>query len=661
MKKSAIILIDDDITVLESLEMEIASIIDSKKYILETCNSGNETIDICQNLMDEGIEIALIICDYLMPGIRGDSLLSILHNSYPNAIKIMLTGHIDVNSITNAINNAGLFRFIPKPWEKNDFDLAIIEALKHYEYKTKITEQNKLLEKQNSELSRLNINNAKKREQLALAIESSNMFFWELIVGEYFKIDDNIFEILGYERYKDVTNYYPVLDHIEREDREKILKFFACEENNDKNFQFDVRLKNINEKTLWFRIRGKQIQYKDDSKRFITGICFDVTEEIERNEILIDSELKYTHLYNNLALGVVRARLKTNNDDKITDVKFLDINDSAAGIFNIDASAVQGKYLSEFNSNGLPEKYNDFLTRVYKTGEQNFGEFYFEEVNRYIYVIASRFASNKDQIMFILFDLTKHYHYEEEIRKAKELAEESDKMKSAFLANISHEIRTPLNQIMGFSQLLAMNDIDNSERKEYSEILLRNSESLLQMITDVIDIARIEAKQLQLTKNATSLNYILHDLYEKYKKELTFNEKENINFYTTKPLPDEDVAIETDESRLAQVLSNLLDNAVKFTSEGFIELGYYTNSDQSLISIYIKDTGIGIKDEYLEKIFEQFWQADSSFTRKYEGTGIGLAVCRSMTKLLGGDIMVHSELGKGSTFTIVLPFVKPQF
>lgn len=659
--KHTIIVIDDDITLLESLEIELNSIIDKSKYTVETCISGSEAIELSESFSKKEIPIALIICDYIMPGIRGDSLLSMFHSVFPDAMKIMLTGHLELESITNAINNAALYRYIPKPWDKHDFDLAIIEALKNYEYKIRIQEQKVLLERQNQELLNLNFQNQQKQEQLKLAVENSGMFSWELGITKHFYIDDAIYEYIGIEKTDDKENKYDLLDYLFPEDRKEILNLLSSKILTREIIQFDIRVNSPSGKTFWFYARGKFVKNdKDATKSIMTGICFDITEEKEKKELLQDNEAKYKHLYEDASLGVIRGKFICDNANNVKDLELIEFNSATELILSMKSKDIIGKCLSDFIS-PIDSEYIDFLQSVYKTGSQTFAEFYLEGIKKFIHVIGNLYNSNKDEIIIIMYDLSKHYYYEEEIRKAKEIAEESDKMKTAFLANMSHEIRTPLNQIMGFSQLLSRRDLTEDERDDYTAILLRNSTKLLQLVTDVIDISRVEANQLKISETPLSLNHVMQELYFKFVDELKVLDKDKINFFTTKPLTDEGSALMSDESRLIQILTNLLDNAVKFTSEGYIEFGYSVNSTNTLVSIYIKDTGIGIRDDSLERIFEQFWQEDASFTRRYEGTGIGLAVCRSMTKLLGGDIMVQSEFGKGSTFTIVIPFVQPEF
>ena len=239
----------------------------------------------------------------------------------------------------------------------------------------------------------------------------------------------------------------------------------------------------------------------------------------------------------------------------------------------------------------------------------------------------------------------------DELTEAKLKAEESDQLKTAFLANMSHEIRTPMNGILGFTELLKDTEITDSEKSKYLEIIQKSGERMLNIINDLIDISKIEAGQVEVTISSASINKMFDSLYEFFLPEA---EKRNLTLILKKELTDNRSVIETDEVKLNQVLSNLIKNALKFTPSGQIVLGYRVNKGS--IIFYVQDTGIGISLEFHKKIFERFLQGGQHSENASEGSGLGLSISKAFIEMMGGNIWVESEPGKGSTFCFSLPY-----
>lgn len=237
-----------------------------------------------------------------------------------------------------------------------------------------------------------------------------------------------------------------------------------------------------------------------------------------------------------------------------------------------------------------------------------------------------------------------------ELKIAKEKAEQSDKLKSAFLANMSHEIRTPLNGMLGFAELLKFTD-DRKEKLEYIKIINNSGNQLLSIINDIIDISKIEAGEFNIRKTNQDIRSFLRNLYPVFQEIIDRKGKNDIDLKLV--LPNEDFSLNTDFRRVEQVLTNLVDNATKFTFSGEIEYGCSLINDR--VRFYVKDTGIGIDSKMQESIFERFRQVDDSMTREIGGTGLGLSICRSIIEKLGGKIWVESEINKGSEFIFEMP------
>jgi PAS domain S-box-containing protein len=240
-----------------------------------------------------------------------------------------------------------------------------------------------------------------------------------------------------------------------------------------------------------------------------------------------------------------------------------------------------------------------------------------------------------------------------EMLLAKNKAEESDKLKSAFLSNISHEIRTPMNAILGFSEFLLEPGLSAENMKNYVQIINSSCQQLLSVISDIVDISKIETGQIIILSEFVNVNNLLNDLLATYRK-IVDPEKLQLKFSATNP--NDLIQIKSDGNRIKQVFCNLLNNSIKFTKEGEIEFGYKTNPD--FITFYVKDTGIGITQENQKFIFERFRQVETSIAREYGGNGLGLSISKALVEKMGGKITVNSEIESGSTFTFTIPYVK---
>lgn len=258
-------------------------------------------------------------------------------------------------------------------------------------------------------------------------------------------------------------------------------------------------------------------------------------------------------------------------------------------------------------------------------------------------------------IVGICHDVTQRHKNEIDLKNAKEKAEESDRLKSSFLANMSHEIRTPMNAIIGFSDLLVDSDTETDEREELVTHINNNCNTLLHLIDDIIDLAKIEANELSIYLKELDVNESLIELYETYietKKKLNKNNIElRLNRDTFKP----NFLLNTDPYRFKQIFTNLLDNGFKYSENGFVEFGYNIFYELNLIEFYVKDTGIGIPKEKQKEIFQRFNKIETDNSKLYRGTGLGLTITQNLIERLGGTIRVDSEPDQGSTFYFTLP------
>ena len=277
--------------------------------------------------------------------------------------------------------------------------------------------------------------------------------------------------------------------------------------------------------------------------------------------------------------------------------------------------------------------------RIYRPGKKN--EWNWIRMN--VVVTTYNPEENEVEIIGINYDITELKETEKELILARDKAEMMDRLKSAFLANMSHEIRTPLNAIVGFSQLLPSAETAE-EKKLYSDIINQNSDILLQLINDILDLSKIEAGTLEYIKRPMNLGEVCRTIYTVHKERV----KEGVTLVFDNE--EEDLLMEGDQNRIMQVITNFLTNASKFTYEGEIRFGF-GRMDKD-IRVYVKDTGIGIEPEKVDHIFERFVKLNSFA----QGTGLGLSICRMIIEKIGGEIGVTSELGKGSTFYFTIPY-----
>ena len=314
-------------------------------------------------------------------------------------------------------------------------------------------------------------------------------------------------------------------------------------------------------------------------------------------------------------------------------------------IFLTDSLSVQN-YSIENSDTGMV----DYLIKPVKSG------ILASKINTYIclYEHRKRLEYEKEKCKLFKEALKQ---LEKKHRKIKTESEETDKLITSFFANLSHEIRTPMNAIIGFSNLLADETLPAKDRLEYISYINNSSLQLLNLIDNIIDISKIEAGQIKIKKEPVPVTDMLMELYQTFKEEINKKELDKIELVYANINDKEEIVIRNDECRLRQVLQKLLNNALKFTASGYIEFGCKF-SNKNKILFYVKDTGMGIPEDKLEKIFNRFERVDNEYYTNIPGTGLGLFIVRKMVELLGGEIRVESTLNKGSLFYFELQYEK---
>lgn len=368
----------------------------------------------------------------------------------------------------------------------------------------------------------------------------------------------------------------------------------------------------------------------------------DITDVIKKQDELRELNLLLDGILNNIPVYLFVK-------DPENDFRYLYWNKAFADHSGIPASKAIGHTDYEvFPSHGDAEKFRKDDLELLQTHKRiDMQETYLSATGeaRIVQTLKALvpMEGRKPLLIGISWDITNLQNIEQELIKARIKAEQSDRLKSAFLANMSHEIRTPLNAIVGFSQLLPAAETAE-EKKLYSGIINQNSDILLQLINDILDLSKIEAGTLEYIKRPMNLGEVCRTIYAVHKERV----KEGVTLVFDNV--DENLFIEGDQNRIMQVITNFLTNASKFTYAGEIRLGF-ERTDKN-IRVYVKDTGIGIEPEKVDHVFERFVKLNSFA----QGTGLGLSICQMIIEKIGGEIGVTSELGKGSTFYFTIPY-----
>ncbi len=395
--------------------------------------------------------------------------------------------------------------------------------------------------------------------------------------------------------------------------------------------------------------------YTEADKNILELVSYQIGLAIEKKQREEEFRIEKTY-FEQLFQNIPEATVIQEYPGTITDA-----NVAFNKLFGFEEGEAIGKTLDELI---VPEEYRDearsFTERSFR-GEMIETETVRmkkngERIDVSLVITPFRISPEKTIIYALYRDIGKWKEVERSLRAAKEKAEEADRMKTAFLTNMSHEIRTPMNAILGFAQLLSLEDLTPDQKKEYVNIIKNSGDSLLRLIDDILDLARLEAGQVTMREEYVNIDDLMNSLETTFSELIVSHHRaEAIELRRSNPTQRLPFKVKTDPLRLRQILNNLIGNAIKFTHEGYVEFGYQVTPNRKELLFFVKDTGIGIPDDKKEVIFERFQQVDNSKTRVYPGTGLGLAISKKLTELLGGRIWVVSKEGEGSQFFFTIP------
>lgn len=508
---------------------------------------------------------------------------------------------------------------------------------------------------------------------------------WTMIV-----ITDGCKELTGYESYElENNNVLSFNDLIHDDFKETLWQQWQEILPKHHKFFYEYKINHKDGSTRWVWERGQGIYDENDNIIYLEGFIIDITERAQKEE-----QLKYQEQFRELLITISSKFINLSiekMDETITQTlaqigKF--VNADRTYIFELDPHTTISSNTFEWCNDGiepeienlqeiplapewfdafnhaqimviedvdtLPEGYNksvlqpqgikSLLALPMMHEGACIGFVGFDSVK-------SKHIYNEAEIQLLkvftqlLLNIKLRINIEKELIAAKEKAEESNRLKSHFLANMSHEIRTPMNGILGFMDLLKDINLTHEERDSYISIVNKGGERLLDTINNIVEMSKIEARQQNLDIHEVDLSEMFLDLYNFFKVQT--NEKKIDLILKLQP-DTQSIKIFTDRFKFEAILTNLIKNAIKFTSKGYIEFGNITLNEKTVF--YVKDTGIGIPNDRINAIFDRFVQADLKISRPYEGSGLGLAIVKGYMDILGGNIWVESEVGVGSTF-----------
>jgi PAS domain S-box-containing protein len=361
------------------------------------------------------------------------------------------------------------------------------------------------------------------------------------------------------------------------------------------------------------------------------------------DEALKINEEKYRTLFNNSEIGMFRTRLEGS--------EILEFNEKFLKILNYTFEEVKGSpSINMWANKHEREKLVELIKTVGHVTDFEC-ELYNKQGDVKNCITSLQLYPDSGFLEGSIQDITKRKKVELELIKAKEKAEESDRLKSAFLANISHEVRTPMNGILGFTELLKEPNLTNEEQQDYIRTIELCGERMQNTLNDILDFSKIESGLTKVANKESNINGQTEFIYKSFKPEV---ESKGLQLLFKNGLPSKEAIIKTDIEKIHTILTDLIKNAIKFTNEGSIEFGYEKKGEY--LEFFVKDTGVGIPQKQQQIIFERFRQGSESFDRMYEGNGLGLSISKSYVEMLGGKLWVESEERKGSIFYFTIPY-----
>jgi PAS domain S-box-containing protein len=520
----------------------------------------------------------------------------------------------------------------------------------------------------------------KQRQKLAFEVSKAGTWEWNLQTNKH-SWSDEVWKVFKIEPYSVEPSYESWKNIIKPEDRDRVERIFHDTFTKGIEFNFEFHIIDKAGEVFTLLSRGQPLLGINNKPEYYYGVVIDITERTNAEEALKNEQFLIHALMDNVPDHIYF---------KDTESKFIRINNAEAQLFGLkDPSEAIGKTDFDFFSiEHARDAFNDEqeIIRTGNTISKEEKETWANRPDSWVLTTkmplrdrenniigicgTSKNITQRKEVEFLLEEKNKEIKAQneeylqlneelkqtnEELYKAKEKAEESDRLKTAFLQNMSHEIRTPMNAIMGFSQLLIDNYENKQKLQEFSVIINQRCNDLLEIINDILDIAKIESGQMPVNIEECDLGKLSSELTSFFTEYKRYNGKQHIEFIFHQECGTFDKIILTDKVKLKEIFINLINNAFKFTETGKIEWGCKLDGRNNLI-FFVSDTGIGIDPSLHDFVFERFTQLNPAANKAISGTGLGLPIVKGLVNLLGGELFLESEPGKGSTFSFTLPY-----
>jgi len=623
-----ILLVDDEPHILSAMTRSLRN----TGYEMLTAGSGIQALSIM-----ETTNIKVIVSDEQMEGMRGSELLAEVQKRFPRTLRILLSGHVTQEMAMRAVNEGGIYRFFAKPWDDALLRLALFSATEKYNLE--------------AEKRRLQDALQQAEERYRTVVELSPE---SVIVHRDLKIiyaNPAAIKMLGATSLQELAGS-SYLDRIQP-DYHLVILARVKKALSEGVFVPLIKLKylKLDGTIIDCETAGTHILY--DGLPAIHAAIHDITVQKKAEKLLAEHEaLKLANAYNRTMIEVSLDPLMTIGPDG----KMTDVNTATENATGYKSQELIGTNFSSYFSD--PAKAQRAHQQVFQDGIIQNVELELCHRNGSIIQALYNFAVYRNQpgevigVFAAARDITERKQQEEALRVALEAAEVANRAKCLFIGNMSHELRTPLSGVLGMTELLLKTPVTVKQR-DYAESIMKCGKSLLVVVSNILDFSRTSAGNMNLESAPFFLEAVIANVVNLFGPSVA--EEKTVGLYTT--IDPELPALLGDAQRLTQVISNLVGNAVKFTKAGEIlvsaKILRWTETEIDL-SIGVQDTGIGMTEEELSRIFSAFTQGDTSTGRRFGGTGLGLTISRNLIELMGGTIQVKSVLGKGSLFTVLV-------
>jgi len=511
----------------------------------------------------------------------------------------------------------------------------------------KFSELNKEYKQQNIELLKQIKAREASEQYFRRLLQSANEGFWLIDRNKITtELNEAMCEILG--RNEEEILGKSIFDFVDEENR-KIFEYNMKVRATGKSSAYEIGLKRPDGKNIACMISGTPMHDEEGNTIGAFAMVTDISEWKQAQLKIEESENKFRLVFENAGYGILFG----NREGII-----LDTNPRFCEMTGYTKEELMNKSV-EFVFSEKVLKQKPLRFDLLETGESVINEReLLAKDGENIFIEMNSKKLDENHYISLFNDLTLRKKAEEaliltnkELKVAKEKAEESDRLKSEFLTNLSHEVRTPLNGIMGFARVLGDPNVDAEKRKAFVDIIENSSIQLVRIIDDILEIAQLETGQVKVFERTFCVNDMLDEILYLYEKRI---QEKGLSILLKKGMNSLESTISSDESKVNKVLSHLVDNAIRYTNQGSVEIGYRLHGKN--LMFYVKDTGIGIEPAQQSHIFERFAQGEKGLSRRYGGLGLGLAIAREVVELLGGGIRLKSEKERGSVFSFTIPY-----